>query len=55
MTPLLGGLLEVSPDRGWKFDKFFSEVTSLLARKKVYLFHVNKVLPLTVYMQSDHK
>ena len=54
ITPLLGGLLEVDPTRMWSFERFFGEVTSLLARTKVYLFYVNKIQPLVVYMQSDH-
>ncbi|XP_076033468.1 I-kappaB kinase epsilon isoform X2 [Oratosquilla oratoria] len=55
VTPLLGGLLEVDPQKMWNFEKFFQEVTALLNRKVLHLFFVNKVQPLTIYMESNHK
>ncbi|KAK4298908.1 hypothetical protein Pmani_028778 [Petrolisthes manimaculis] len=55
VTPLLAGLLEVDPQRMWNFEHFFDEVTTILARKVIHVFHVNKVLPLTLYLDPKHK
>ena len=54
MNPLLGGLLEVDPDRMWKFEKFFSEVTAVLACKRIHVFFVNRIQPITVFMDPQH-
>ncbi|RXG71378.1 Serine/threonine-protein kinase TBK1 [Armadillidium vulgare] len=53
VTPLLGGLLEVDPQRMWNFDEFFSEVTKLLSKRVVHLFFVNRVQPLIIYMDPE--
>lgn len=55
MTPLLAGLLEVDPQRMWNFERFFQEVTMILSKKVVHIFFVNKVQPLTVYMDPEHR
>ncbi|XP_069961225.1 serine/threonine-protein kinase TBK1 isoform X3 [Cherax quadricarinatus] len=55
VTPLLAGLLEVDPQRMWNFERFFQEVTMILSRKVAYVFLVNKVQPLTVYMDPEHR
>lgn len=55
VTPLLAGLLEVDPQRMWNFERFFQEVTMILSRKVVHVFLVNKVQPLTVYMDPEHR
>lgn len=53
VTPLLGGLLEVDPQRIWSFDRFFSEVQNTLSRKLIHVFHVNKVQSIRVYLHPD--
>ncbi|XP_042862364.1 inhibitor of nuclear factor kappa-B kinase subunit epsilon-like isoform X2 [Penaeus japonicus] len=55
VTPLLAGLLEVDPQRMWNFERFFQEVTMILSKKVVHVFFVNKVQPLTVYMDPEHR
>ena len=55
VTPLLAGLLEVDPTRMWNFDRFFKEVTMILNKTAVYIFFVNKVQPLVIYMDPSHK
>lgn len=53
VTPLLAGLLEVHPQRIWSFERFFSEVTNILSRKLIHVFHVNKVQMIRVYLHPD--
>ncbi|XP_067004394.1 inhibitor of nuclear factor kappa-B kinase subunit epsilon [Anabrus simplex] len=53
VTPLLAGLLEVDSQRIWSFEKFFTEVTSILSRKLVHIFHVNKAQSIRVYLHPD--
>jgi hypothetical protein len=36
------GLLEVNPQRMWTFEKFFSEVTKILSKKKLHIFYMTK-------------
>ncbi|XP_069171700.1 inhibitor of nuclear factor kappa-B kinase subunit epsilon isoform X1 [Procambarus clarkii] len=55
VTPLLAGLLEVDPQRMWNFERFFQEVTMILGRKVAHVFLVNKVQPLTIYMDPEHR
>ncbi len=55
ITPLLAGLLEVNPTKMWTFDKFFSEVTKILDKKKVHVFYVNKLRELRVYLDREEK
>lgn len=55
VTPLLAGLLEVDPQRMWNFERFFQEVTMILSRKVAHIFYVNRVQPLTVYMDPEHR
>ncbi|XP_071540715.1 serine/threonine-protein kinase TBK1 isoform X2 [Panulirus ornatus] len=55
VTPLLAGLLEVDPQRMWNFERFFQEVTMILNRKVAHIFLVNRVQPLTVYMDPEHR
>ena len=55
ITPLLGGLLEVNPQKMWTFDKFFTEVTKILSKKKLHIFFVNKLKELRVYLDKDEK
>ena len=55
VTPLLAGLLEVNPQKMWTFDKFFSEVTRILSKKKLHFFYMNRMCELRVYLdQSEH-
>lgn len=53
ITPLLSGLLEVDAKKIWTFDKFFNEVTDMLSRKIVNVFHVNKASLIKVYIHPD--
>jgi len=50
LTPILAGLLEVNPQKMWTFEKFFNEVTNLLGKKKVYVYYINKLSQLRVYL-----
>lgn len=53
VTPFLAGLLEESQDKMWSFDRFFTEVTNLLVKKVVFIFHVNRVMPIEVLMNGS--
>lgn len=53
VTPLLAGLLEADPNRIWSFDKFFNEVTNLLLRKVLNVFHVNAATSIKVFIHQD--
>lgn len=53
VTPLLAGLLEESQEKMWSFDRFFTEVTNVLEKKIVYIFHMNRVTPIEVFMNNN--
>lgn len=53
ITPLLAGLLEADTKKIWTFERFFSEVTDMLSRKIVNIFHVNKAQLIKVYIHPD--
>ncbi|RZC37547.1 Pkinase domain containing protein [Asbolus verrucosus] len=53
ITPLLAGLLEADSKKIWTFDRFFAEVTDMLSRKSVNIFHVNKAQLIKVYIHPD--
>ncbi|KAJ9577300.1 hypothetical protein L9F63_006139 [Diploptera punctata] len=53
VTPLLAGLLEVDSQRIWSFERFFSEVTSILSCKLLHIFYINKVQSIRIYMHPD--
>lgn len=53
VTPFLAGLLEESQDKMWSFERFFQEVTNVLVKKVVYIFHVNRVTPIEVLMNNN--
>ena len=55
VTPLLAGLLEVNPQKMWTFDKFFSEVTRILSKKKLHFFYMNKMSELRVYLDKEER
>lgn len=55
ITPLLAGLLEVNPQKMWTFDRFFSEVTKILNKKKIHVFFVNKLTEMRVYLDKEEK
>ena len=55
VTPLLAGLLEVNPQKMWTFDKFFSEVTRILAKKKLHFFFMNRLSELRVYLDKEER
>ena len=50
LTPILAGLLEVNPQKMWTFEKFFNEVTNLLGKKKIYVYFMNRLSALRVYL-----
>lgn len=50
ITPLLAGLLEVDTSKIWTFDKFFTEVTNMLSRKRIHIYHVHRMQNLRVYL-----
>jgi len=52
LTPILAGLLEVNPQKMWTFEKFFGEVTNLLNKKKVFVYFMNKLASLRVYLDK---
>ncbi|PSN34189.1 Serine/threonine-protein kinase TBK1 [Blattella germanica] len=53
VTPLLAGLLEVDSQRIWSFERFFSEVTSILSCKLIHIFYINKVQNIRIYLHPD--
>ncbi len=55
VTPLLAGLLEVNPQKMWTFDRFFSEVTRILSKKKIHFYFVNKLAELRVYLDKSER
>ena len=55
ITPLLASLLEVNPQKMWTFDRFFTEVTKILNKKKLHIFFVNKLKELRVYLDKEEK
>ena len=52
LTPILAGLLEVNPQKMWTFEKFFTEVTNILNKKKIHVFYVNKMTEIRVYLDK---
>lgn len=52
VTPFLAGLLEESQDKMWSFERFFTEVTNVLSKKVVYIFHMNRVSTIEVLMKN---
>ncbi|XP_078049644.1 I-kappaB kinase epsilon isoform X1 [Augochlora pura] len=55
VTPLLAGLLEVDPQKIWSFDRFFTEVTETLSRKRVYVFNVHTSSLIKVFLHPEEK
>ncbi len=55
VTPLLAGLLEVNPQKMWTFERFFSEVTRILGKKKVHIFYMNKLTELRIYLDRAER
>lgn len=53
VTPLLAGLLEADAEKIWTFDRFFKEVTDMLSRKIVNVFHVNEAHAIKIYILPD--
>lgn len=53
VTPLLAGLLEADPQRMWSFDRFFSEVTGVLSRRPLHIFHANRTQSVRVYLHPE--
>ncbi|CAK9797031.1 Inhibitor of nuclear factor kappa-B kinase subunit epsilon [Anthophora quadrimaculata] len=49
------GLLEVDPQKIWSFDRFFSEVTGILCRKRVYIFNIHKGSLVKVFLHPEEK
>ena len=55
VTPLLAGLLEVNPQKMWTFERFFSEVTRILSKKKLHFFFMNKMSEHRVYLDKTER
>uniref|UniRef100_A0A023F4E0 Putative tank binding protein kinase tbk1 n=1 Tax=Triatoma infestans TaxID=30076 RepID=A0A023F4E0_TRIIF len=55
ITPLLAGLLEVDTSKIWTFEKFFTEVTNMLSRKRIHIYHVHRMHNLRVYLHQEEK
>lgn len=53
VTPLLAGLLEADPQRIWSFERFFNEVTNMLLRKVINVFHINQAHSIKVFIHPD--
>ncbi|CAH0550680.1 unnamed protein product [Brassicogethes aeneus] len=53
ITPLLAGLLEADSRKIWSFEKFFSEVSTVLSREAINIFHVNRAELIKVYIHPD--
>lgn len=53
VIPLLAGLMETDHKRVWKFDRFFSEVTDILSRKLLHIYHLNKSQTVRVYLHPE--
>ena len=46
-------MFQVDPLKMWTFDKFFAEVTRLLARKPIKIFCLNTMHRITVYLDPQ--
>ncbi|XP_003702205.1 I-kappaB kinase epsilon [Megachile rotundata] len=55
VTPLLAGLLEVDPQKIWSFDRFFTEVTDTLSRKRIHIFNIHKGSLIKVFLHPEEK
>ncbi|XP_031846749.1 I-kappaB kinase epsilon [Nomia melanderi] len=55
VTPLLAGLLEVDPQKIWSFERFFTEVTETLSRKRVHIFNVHKGSLIKIFLHPEEK
>ncbi|XP_050576266.1 inhibitor of nuclear factor kappa-B kinase subunit epsilon isoform X1 [Bombus affinis] len=55
VTPLLAGLLEVDPQKMWSFERFFSEVTDTLCRKRIHIFNMHKGSLIKVFLHLEEK
>lgn len=55
ITPLLAGLLEADQKKIWSFETFFAQVTNILSRKIVDVFHANRATSIRVYIHPDEK
>ena len=55
VTPLLAGLLEVDAQKIWSFERFFTEVTDTLCRKRVHIFNIHKGSLIKVFLHPEEK
>lgn len=53
VTPLLAGLLEENSKRMWSFERFFWEVTSILDKRVLHLFYMNRASSIEIFMDPD--
>lgn len=53
VTPLLAGLLEENQQRMWSFDRFFKEVTNILNKRVLHVFHINRAASIEIYVVED--
>ena len=48
-------LLEVNPQKMWSFERFFTEVTRILSKKKIHIFFVNRLSEHRVYLDKEER
>lgn len=53
VTPLLAGLLEVDTQKIWTFERFFTEVTLILSKVLIQVFHVNTASRIEIFIHPD--
>lgn len=53
VTPLLAGLLEENQLRMWSFDRFFKEVLTILSKRVLHVFYINRSMSIEVYIEHD--
>lgn len=53
VTPLLAGLLEADTQKIWSFERFFNEVTLMLSKILVHVFHVNAASRIEIFIHPD--
>ena len=53
--PFAYRLLEVNPQKMWSFERFFTEVTRILNKKKIHIFFVNRLSEHRVYLDKEER
>ncbi|XP_015791606.1 serine/threonine-protein kinase TBK1 [Tetranychus urticae] len=53
IVPLLAGIMECDSHKMWSFDKFFTTVTYVLSHKVVYIFYINHMEDVVIYLHPS--